>query len=1070
MPATLTASIPQKGQMVQVRGGIYLVTEVHAQTRLLETSGRIVPTSHLVHLSSLMNDALGEVLSVLWEHEPGARVFESLALPEGKGFDPPEQMAAFLNAVRWGAASNAEVAYIQAPFRCGVAREEYQLDPLVRAVEMPRANLLIADDVGLGKTIEAGLVMQELIFRHRVHSILIVCPAALQIQWREQMRDKFGLEFMIIDSERVRSLRRERGVRSNPWTHFPRLITSIDYLKREKSLRALRDLLPSGEDAAWPRNIDLLVVDEAHIVAPSGSGKYAVDSMRTQAIRLIAPHAEHKLFLTATPHNGYPESFTALLELLDNQRFTRGLKPRPEQLEAIMVRRLKSEMTGWDGKPLFPVRRLKEIPVSFTAEEKAIHQALRKYGELRKQRNGQPGNYLVDFVLKLLKKRLFSSPLAFLKTLETHIATLQRQTIKADQRASEVSLRLNFESLEENDFADEGEYESQLVESLELAATRFEALSPEEQALLAQMRDWAETAASKGDSKLHELIRWLKREIAPEGRWSDQRVILFTEYRDSLYWLMDMLKQHKLLSKDRVLVLEGGMDPAAREAIKAAFQASPADSEVRILLATDAASEGIDLQNHCHRLIHYEIPWNPNRLEQRNGRIDRHGQRFDPQIWHFVSAEYLNQPYDGAPGTLDGDLEFLLRAARKVDQIRVDLGKVGPVIASQVEQAMLGKRSGSLNTTAAEQSASRARNSLRFERDLRKKLHMLSDKLQSSARSLQIEAKYIQEVVECGLELAGQPPLRPAELAGIWPHQQGRFTSCPIFHMPALSHQWAACSEGLRHPHTGNPRPITFDADLVRGRDDLVLIHLNHKLVQMCLRLLRAEVWSQDPKLHRMAVMQVPDHVLKSPALLAFARLVVVGGHKELLHEELIMGGGTLWEGSFSRFKTEGEKHPLLNTAWAEPIAPALAERLLAAWPDCQADLLRALNTRLNERSKTILNQLNARCEKEVKNLEQIMDELAAQIEAQLKRGEDEEIEVGSGETLPMAELLKELNSDELRQFKRDQDNLSHRLQRIPAEKARESEAIRQRYAEPQARLFPVGVIWYVPASLAGRA
>jgi hypothetical protein len=288
--------------------------------------------------------------------------------------------------------------------------------------------------------------------------------------------------------------------------------------------------------------------------------------------------------------------------------------------------------------------------------------------------------------------------------------------------------------------------------------------------------------------------------------------------------------------------------------------------------------------------------------------------------------------------------------------------------------------------------------------------------------------------------------------------------------MPALSHQWAACSEGLRHPHTGHQRPITFDADLVRGRDDLVLIHLNHKLVQMCLRLLRAEVWSQDPKLHRMAVMQVPDNVSKSPALLAFARLVVVGGHKELLHEELIMAGGTLWEGSFSRFKTEGEKHPLLNMAWGEPIAPAMAERLLAAWPDCQAELLRALNTRLNERSKTILNQLNGRCEKEVKNLEQIMDELAAQIEAQLNRGESDEIEVGSGETLPMLELLKELNDDELRQFKRDQDNLSHRLQRIPSEKARESEAIRQRYAEPQARLFPVGVIWYVPATLAGRA
>jgi SNF2 family DNA or RNA helicase len=1071
MPATTTVSPPEKGQMVRVRGGIYLVTDIQGQSKQLETSGKIVTASHMVRLSSLMNDALGEELSVLWELEPGARVFEDVALPEGKGFDPPQQMAAFLNAVRWGAASNAEYAYIQAPFRCGVAREEYQLDPLVRAVEMPRANLLIADDVGLGKTIEAGLVMQELIFRHRVHSILIVCPAALQIQWREQMREKFGLEFMIVDSERVRTLRRERGVRSNPWTHFPRLITSIDYLKREKSLKALRDLLPASEEAAWPRSLDMLVLDEAHIAAPSGNGKYAIDTQRTKAIRLLAPHAEHKLFLTATPHNGYLESFTALLELLDNQRFTRGLKPRPEQLDAIMVRRLKSEMTGWDGKPLFPVRRLKEIPVNFSDEEKQIHQALRRYGELRKKQAHNTGGYLVEFVIKLLKKRLFSSPLAFLKTLETHIATLQRQKVKQQMAPSAQSLQLCFEEVEAGDFASDHEYEQQLHESLEMAASLFEALTPEELTLLEQMKNWAETAASKGDHKLKELIAWLKREIAPEGQWSDQRVILFTEYRDTLYWLQDMLKQHKLLSKDRVLVLEGGMDPAEREAIKAAFQASPADSAVRILLATDAASEGIDLQNHCHRLIHYEIPWNPNRLEQRNGRIDRHGQRFDPQIWHFVSADYLKQTYtETPPGTLAGDLEFLMRAARKVDQIRVDLGKVGPVIAAQVEKAMLGSQI-SLNTLGAEQSAQRARKSLSFERDLRKRLHTLSENLQSSARSLQITPKHIQEVVECGLALAGQPPLRPAQMKGIWPESQGRFEKCPIFKMPALSHQWAVCSEGLRHPHTGHERPITFDSDLVKGRDDIVLVHLNHRLVQMCLRLLRAEVWSQDPKLHRMSVQLVPDHIIDSPAVLSFARLVVVGGQSELLHEELIMAGGTLREGRFKQMENEELKHKLLNTAWSEQPSPEMMARLLAAWPQFREQVGKALNTRLRQRSEPVLKKILQRCDKEVENLSQIMDELAQNIQTQLQKGNQELVEVGSGETLPIEALLKELNQDEMRQFRRDQDNLSYRLQQIPAEKARECAAIRQRYSQPQTRLFPVGVTWYVPASLAsGRA
>jgi len=150
---------------------------------------------------------------------------------------------------------------------------------------MPRVNLLVADDVGLGKTIEAGLVVQELLLRHRVRSVLIVCPSSLQIQWQEEMRDKFGLEFRIIDSETISQLSRKRGIHVNPWTHFPRLITSIDYLKRERPLRSFKETLPSGDEPTYPRAYDLLIVDEAHNVAPSGRGKYATDSMRTSAIR-----------------------------------------------------------------------------------------------------------------------------------------------------------------------------------------------------------------------------------------------------------------------------------------------------------------------------------------------------------------------------------------------------------------------------------------------------------------------------------------------------------------------------------------------------------------------------------------------------------------------------------------------------------------------------------------------------------------------------------------------------------------------------------------------------------------
>ena len=162
------------------------------------------------------------------------------------------------------------------------------------------------------------------------------------------MRDKFGLDFRIVDSELMRDLRRKRGIHVNPWTHFPRLITSIDFLKRERPLRLFRETLPAEGESIYPRRYDVLIVDEAHNCAPAGRGKYATDSLRTEAIRLLAPHFEHKLFLTATPHNGYSESFTALLELLDNQRFARGMSTETKefvrQRDAVMVRRLKSEL------------------------------------------------------------------------------------------------------------------------------------------------------------------------------------------------------------------------------------------------------------------------------------------------------------------------------------------------------------------------------------------------------------------------------------------------------------------------------------------------------------------------------------------------------------------------------------------------------------------------------------------------------------------------------------------------------------------------------------------------------
>ena len=250
---------------------------------------------------------------------------------------------------------------------------------------MPRVNLLIADDVGLGKTIEAGLIIQEMLLRSRIRTILIVCPSSLQIQWKDQMRDKFGLEFRIVNSEYIRLLRRNRGLHVNPWASFPRLITSIDFLKRDRSMSYFKKLLPRDDESRYPRKFDFMIVDEAHNIAPSSGGKYAMESLRTRAIQTLTPHFEHKLFLTATPHNGYTESFTMLLELLDNQRFARGIQPDPNQLDRVMIRRMKSDLMNAFGEPMFPRRLVEKIEVAYSDEEKQAHQWLQEYIKLRLQ-------------------------------------------------------------------------------------------------------------------------------------------------------------------------------------------------------------------------------------------------------------------------------------------------------------------------------------------------------------------------------------------------------------------------------------------------------------------------------------------------------------------------------------------------------------------------------------------------------------------------------------------------------------------------------------------------------------
>ena len=1054
---TTASPHPEQGQMVSVRSRNWMVTDVAASSLPPERlRAGLEPPQHLVTLSSVEDDGLGEELNVIWELEPGARVVEKVALPDPTGFDPPDRLDAFLDAVRWGASSSADVRTIQAPFRSGIDIEDYQLDPVVRAIQMPRVNLLIADDVGLGKTIEAGMVALELIIRHRTRKILIVCPAPLQVQWQEQMRDKFGLDFRIVNSDLMGLLRRSRGIHVNPWNHFPRLITSIDFIKRERPLRLFRELLPGPTEPAFPRRFDLLIVDEAHNCAPSGVGRYATDSLRTQALRLLVPHYEHKLFLTATPHNGYPESFSALLELLDNQRFARSTPPDRKQLNAVMVRRMKTELPPkWDGSPRFPKRVLDPIEVPYTDEERAIHAALRQYSDLRAGRSQDNAEKLAtEFVLKTLKKRLFSSPAAFLTTLDQHEKSLrQAKRGKAVRKPSVGVLKQELDRIDE-DYDDDGEYDEATTDAVDAASLLFTEPSNDELALLRQMRVWAEKATGQLDSKVNRLIEWLNTHVRPGKKWGTERVIIFTEYRATQNWLLEILAQRGFTGGERLMTMYGGMDLEEREEVKAAFQSAPEVSPVRILLATDAAAEGLNLQNHCYRLIHYEIPWNPNRLEQRNGRIDRHGQKgFAADsgerhvfVYHFVGQGFKQrQRSTFAPraADLDADLEFLMRVAQKVETIREDLGSYGTVLADDVEQAMLGRGYSMPGVGRADARAEPVRKMLKFERDLAKQIGDLLDQYRETQRELRLSPDNIRKVVEVGLALAEQPALIPVS------HPSGK----PVFTLPALKHSWAACAEGLEHPHTKEVRPVTFDHSAADGRDEIVLVHLNHRLVQMSLRLLRAEVWSVKgrKRLHRITARLVPDHTLHAPAVVAHARLVVIGGDSHRLHEEIITAGELLKEGRFSRLNV-GELEKLIAAATGDEPYEPMHKHLLSLWDRFAPALAQSLEARMRDRTTGLQKKLGERAEKEAEDVRAIMLEL--------KRAIDTELDAQASY---QPSLFDDLEMD---QFERNKDFLRARSKAIPAEIERETAAIQARYADPQPRMFPVAVTFLVPEKL----
>ena len=566
----------------------------------------------------------------------------------------------------------------------------------------------------MGKTIEAGLILTELLIRRRIRRVLVLAPAALRWQWRDELWEKFSLRFEVVDRHRTDLARRQLGMDANPWRSFDRIVASYHYLRqpdvREQFLSACRT--PEGSPhLAW----DLLIVDECHNLMPSPFGE---DSELCRTLRIVAPRFEHRLFLSATPHNGHTRSFTGLLEMLDPVRFTRTSEMNPAmrgRVHDVVIRRLKREINAGDSAPRFCSRFPPQaLTLEFDPGEVALSEAFDAFrkavrrlvaGSRQRVRAG-------TFAVEILGKRLLSCPTAFAESWrraregfaepeaarEAELAAAERALHQetGDDRETErrEATAATVAGAWLKNFADEVDTEIQGIERA-LDALGFDLDGP-------ALVDQSPVVDARFDT-LIDLIDLLLR--SGDLFRDDERLIVFTEYKTTLDYLARRLRQR--YPAERVLTLFGaggpdGMNELDRENVKAAFN-SPA-SPVRILVATDAASEGLNLHRTARYLLHYDCPWNPSRLEQRNGRLDRYGQARNVTVYHFISDN-------------DQDIRFLAHVVGKADEIREDLGSVNEVLDRAVHRRLVQGEDVSHVATDLDRGLAAAQGSASFDAD-----------------------------------------------------------------------------------------------------------------------------------------------------------------------------------------------------------------------------------------------------------------------------------------------------------------------------------------------------------------
>ena len=955
----LRRDVPLKNDIVRCRHRQWLVEEVFPSTEPEHAT--------LVRLVCLDDDNQGRPLDVLWELELGASILqpEAHGLGTVEGIDPPSHFAAYLHALKWNAVTATDPKLFQAPFRAGIALMAHQLTPLRKALLLPRANLFIADDVGLGKTIEAGLVLQEMLLRQRVEFVLIVCPPSVALQWRDEMAVRFGLPFEIYNRAFVGRRRQERGFGVNPWSTHSRFIVSYQTLRRPEHRDPLLQHL--GDRARK----SMLILDEAHTAAPSGTNKFiALDSRITNVIRDITPRFENRLFLSATPHNGHSNSFSALLEMLDPNRFTRGVEVSPAAREAVMVRRLKEDLrvaeraefprrdvirvdltnasSKWSA--VYSVKGAKGAATPFAPArdvgegepvELRLAEMLAEYTELMRPERGTGRLVFVN-----LQKRLLSSVAAFHRTLQLHAERVLGGTARVQlDLATAADATDDDDEYGENDDTIEAAQDADAITSsarLETPAGRARALL-DDMLRLSQAHHAGGTGGGEDPTrraKALALIAWIRehqcrgarigglppRTSKPEKAWADKRVLIFTEYGDTKRWLKALLSQAiegSDCDDDRIMEFHGGMSDDQRAAVQNAFNGPPGEYPVRILLATDAAREGVNLQGFCADLFHFDIPWNPARLEQRNGRIDRTLQESKE-----VRCHYFVYPARGEDVVLDA-------VVAKVEVIRRELGSLGSVVMERFDRLLTRgiDASTKADLDAAEDAGGMretARDELEIERadldKLKKEIDDCGRILASSAAVLNFDPLLLRDALDVGFSLAGVPSglKRVAEGEDAWL-------------LPPLPSSWDLTLDSIRPPRAPDEPPwewrkralpaVTFTAPK-KMSDRRVHLHLSHPLVQRVMSRFRAQGFSAHDLSRVTVVRSRHDHTAR---VIAFGRLSLFGRGASRLHDQLIPVAAP-W------FEAGGDGHlvPDASSA-ADRAAVAQLEQLLAESPSLDA-------------------------------------------------------------------------------------------------------------------------------------